>query len=145
MSEETKSWSRFGKFNLVGLLGAALQLFLLWTLTKWVCAPALVATPVAVELVVLHNFVWHERFTWRDRRTSDMRQRLIRLWRFHAGNGLTSLLGNTVLVYAFVEWLHAPVLLSAAAAIVVCSLLNFLTADRWVYEIASTPREDSSL
>jgi putative flippase GtrA len=27
----------------------------------------LVATVIAVEMAVLHNFVWHEQFTWADR------------------------------------------------------------------------------
>ena len=125
--------ARLGKFNLVGLLGAALQLLLLYLLTKCFHMSAVAATPVAVEIVVLHNFAWHERFTWRDRPLNRIRQRMARLWRFHAGNGLTSLLGNTALVYALVEWIHAPIVLSAIVAIVVCSLVNFFLADRWVY------------
>jgi dolichol-phosphate mannosyltransferase len=123
---------RFGKFNLVGLLGSALQVLLVWLLTKfrW---PAVAATPVAVELVVLHNFVWHERFTWRDRQLKSTRQRITRLWRFHAGNDLISLFGNTLLVYCLVGQLRAPVLPSLVGAIVFCSLVNFFVADRWVY------------
>ncbi len=125
--------ARLGKFNLVGLLGAALQLLLLYVLTKCFRMPAVAATPVAVEIVVLHNFAWHERFTWRDRQLKSVRQRITRLLRFHAGNGLTSLLGNAVLVYFLVERLNAAVMPSAMAAIVICSLINFFIADRWVY------------
>lgn len=125
--------ARLGKFNLVGLLGAGLQLLLLYWLTKWVHMSAVAATPVAVEMVVLHNFAWHERFTWRERQLSSARQRAARLWRFHVGNGLTSLLGNTALAYFLVERLKAPVLPSAMAAIAFCSLINFVIADRWVY------------
>ena len=125
--------ARLGKFNLVGLLGAAWQLLLLSALTKCVHMSAVAATPVAVEIVVLHNFAWHERFTWRDRPLNSIRQRMARLWRFHAGNGLTSLLGNTALAYCLVERLKAPVLPSAMGAIVICSLINFFVADRWVY------------
>jgi putative flippase GtrA len=125
--------ARLGKFNLVGLLGAALQLLLLYVLTKCIHMSAFAATPVAVEIVVLHNFAWHERFTWRDRQLKNIRQRSARLLRFHAGNGLTSLLGNTMLAYFLVERLNAPVLPSAMGAIVICSLINFFVADRWVY------------
>jgi putative flippase GtrA len=125
--------SRLGKFNLVGLLGAALQLFLLYLFTKCFHMPSLAATPVAVEIVVLHNFAWHEGFTWHDRQLKGLRQRTARLWRFHAGNGLTSVLGNTILAYCLVERLRAPVLPSAIGAIVFCSLINFFVADRWVY------------
>lgn len=125
--------SRFGKFTLVGLLGGALQLFLLFLLTKSFHVLAVPATAIAVEIAVLHNFLWHERFTWRDRGFRSLRQRAIRLARFHAGNGLVSLLGNTALTYWFVARLDAPVLLSAMAAIALCSVTNFILADRWVY------------
>jgi putative flippase GtrA len=57
----------------------------------------------------------------------------LRLWRFHAGNGLVSLAGNTVLVYCLVERLKIPVMPAAAGTIVLCSLANFLIADRWVF------------
>ncbi len=133
MTSAGRLLARLGKFNLVGLLGAALQLFLLYGLTKCLHMSAVAATPVAVEIVVLHNFAWHERFTWRDRQLKSIRQRTARLWRFHAGNGLTSLLGNTVVVYFLVGRLNAPVMPSVVGAILFCSLINFFVADRWVY------------
>lgn len=125
--------SRFGRFSLVGLLGAALQLLLLRLLTECFHMPAVAATAMAAEITVLHNFVWHEHFTWRDRRLKGVRQKAIRLWRFHGGNGLVSLLGNTALTYCLVERLKTPILPSAIGAIAVCSLLNLFLGDRWVY------------
>jgi putative flippase GtrA len=98
----------------------------------------LLAAPLAVELALLHNFAWHERFTWRDRSLKNLSQRAIRLWRFHLANGLVSLLGNTLVIYCLVERLKAPVLPSAAAAIALCALANFLLADRWVFKPAAS-------
>lgn len=125
-------FARFGKFNLVGVMGAALQLVLLDLLIERFGLSAIVAAPIAVETAVLHNFFWHERFTWRDRETG-LRQRAIRLGRFHAGNGLVSLAGNTLLTYCLSHQLKAPPLASAVTAITLCSPINFLVADRWVY------------
>lgn len=133
MNIAARQWLRFGKFNLVGLLGAALQLLLLYLMTKYLRMSAVAATALAVEIAVLHNFLWHERFTWRDRRLKTIRQRTARLWRFHAGNGLISLAANSLLTYCLVERLKAPVLPSAIGAIALCSVANFLVADHWVY------------
>ena len=58
---------RFGKFNLVGMMGAVLQIALVWLLTKRAGFSTIAATAIAVECAILHNFAWHERFTWRDR------------------------------------------------------------------------------
>ena len=52
------------KFVIVGCLGFVLQLLTLWALTSLAGWPWLPATAAAVEVAVLHNFVWHERWTW---------------------------------------------------------------------------------
>ena len=126
-------FGRFGRFSLVGFMGAVLQLMLVWLLTRSFGVLSTVATLIAVEIAVLHNFIWHERFTWGNRGTRRRGQFAQRLWRFHAGNGLVSLAGNTMLMYCLVERLKAPVVPAATAAIVLCSLANFLIADRWVF------------
>jgi len=121
---------RFGRFSLVGFLGAVLQLTLVSLLTKYFGILSTAATLIAVEIAILHNFVWHERFTWGNRSPKHL---ALRLWRFHAGNGLISLAGNTVVMYCLVERLKAPVVPTAMGAIVLCSLANFWIADRWVF------------
>lgn len=125
--------ARFGRFNLVGALGAAIQVLLFYLLMKCRQMPETAAAAIAVEIVVLHNFFWHERFTWRDQRSGGLRQRTIRLWRFHAANGLISVVGNTALTYCLVQQLKSPALPSAVAAIAICAPVNFWIADRWVY------------
>jgi putative flippase GtrA len=114
-------------------MGAVLQLTLIALLTKCFGFVSITATLVSVEFAVLHNFIWHERFTWDNRAAKSSRDLVLRLSRFHAGNGLLSLAGNTILMYCLVERLKAPVLPAAMGAIALCSLANFLIADRWVY------------
>jgi putative flippase GtrA len=119
---------RFIKFAIVGCLGAALQLSLLAILTKHMAT--IPATLISVELAILHNFLWHERYTWPNRITQHLSTRLIR---FHLANGLVSLCGNTFITYLLVTHLHLPTLPSALAAIAFCSLANFTLTDKWVY------------
>ena len=128
--------ARFAIFSLVGAGGALLQVMLFGLLTRGLRLPPVAAMPLAVELVVLHNFLWHDRLTWRDRGITRLRDRAVRLWRFHIANGLVSLAGNTILAYWFVQILRFPALWSAAIAIAVCAPINFLAADRWVYDDA---------
>jgi putative flippase GtrA len=124
---------RFGKFSLVGLLGAALQVILFELLVTVPGLPRMAAAAIAVEAALLHNFSWHERFTWRDRGGIGLTQRARRLGWFHVTNGLVSLCGNTVLIYLFEQELKAPALASAVAAIACCAPANFVLADRCVY------------
>jgi putative flippase GtrA len=146
---------RFGRFSAVGLMGAVIQLLLLYFATKEFGLPSVAAMPVAAEIALLHNFIWHERFTWRDRgllratpglgdRNQESEDRRTaarssagdiawRLWRFHIASGLVSLGGNTVAMYFLVERLEVPAMPAAVAAMVLCSVVNFLATDRWVY------------
>lgn len=129
--------ARFGKFNLVGLMGAVLQLLTFDLLFRYLQLAGAAAAAFSVEIAVLHNFLWHERFTWSDRQPAGLRQRAARLLRFHLSNGLIPLTANALLISWLVERLGAPALPSALAAIAVCAPLNFLLADRWVYGEAS--------
>jgi putative flippase GtrA len=122
---------RWLKFNLVGGLGIVVQLGCLALLRFWM--HYLAATALAVEIAVLHNFAWHERFTWKDR-PGGGRERLMRLVRFHLGNGAVSILGNIGLMWLLVGRLHMRHLVVAnGIAIAVCSLLNFALGEWFVF------------
>jgi dolichol-phosphate mannosyltransferase len=121
-------------FTLVGLLGAGVQVLLFSLFTKQFALPPVAAITIAVELTILHNFLWHERLTWRNRATPLLRDRAVRLYRFHLANGLVSLAGNAGVTYLLVQSLKFPPTWSAATAILICWPANFLFADRWVYK-----------
>lgn len=122
---------RWLKFNLVGAIGIGVQLALLALLVHGFLINYLVATAIAVETAVLHNFVWHERFTWPERGNRDRRSVLGRLVRFHAGNGAVSLVGNLLLMRLLVGTFGVPAVVANATAIAVCGLLNFAIGE-WV-------------
>ena len=123
--------ARFVRFNGVGIAGFVLQLAVLGLLLH-VRIHYLAATVLAVEAAVLHNFFWHERWTWRDRPARGV-ERLGRLWRFHALNGAISLAGNLLLMRLLVEAFGLPPLVSNAIAVLVCSIVNFAASDRSVF------------
>jgi putative flippase GtrA len=124
---------RLFRFLLVGGLGAIVQLSLFTLLTRFARVAPVNASVISVEVAILHNFCWHQRFTWCYRALTSLRQCAMRLLRFHLGNGLVSLVGNALLTYWLVDQLGFPPLPSALAAIMICSGLNFALADRWVY------------
>lgn len=94
--------------------------------------PYVPATAVAVEVAVLHNFWWHERWTWSDRSLPAGRG-APRLLRYHLTTAMTSIGGNLVLTAGFVEWADMPVVAANIAAVGAMAAANFLVADRWVF------------
>ena len=128
---------RWLTFNGVGLIGAGVQLAVLALLTQRCGMSPSWATPVAVEAAILHNFFWHQRVTWPER--SDDQGSRARLLRFHAVNGLVSLVGNASITVALSE-AGLNVLLANVIAIVACSMLNFVLGDRLVFrQMISVP------
>lgn len=126
---------RFLKFNLVGALGTAVQLGTLVLLKTAFHMNYLVATPLAVEISVLHNFIWHERYTWPHRALVGWRGRLRSLAAFHLTNGLVSIVGNVLLMRLFVGQLRIPYFVANIIAIATCGLANFVLADRVAFAI----------
>ncbi len=130
---------RWCKFNFVGGIGIAVQFVALFLLKTVLHFDYLFATTIAVEAAVVHNFVWHEQFTWVDRTKSDRvqprwRRSLPRLLRFNLTNGAVSILGNLALMKVMVGQGHMNYLLANAIAIALCSLANFLVSEEWVFE-----------
>ena len=122
--------TRLLKFSFVGALGIVVQLAVLTLLVRWK-ANYLLATGLAVESAVLHNFVWHERFTWVER---NGRGRVFgRLVRFHLSNGAVSIAGNLILMRLLVGKAGLPILVSNVVSIAACFVANYLASDRWVF------------
>jgi putative flippase GtrA len=153
---------RWGKFNLVGGMGIVVQFVALFMLKSGLHFNYLFATVIAVEAAVVHNFVWHEQFTWADRIKSSrvqatsgaeaqnlfgrlvaalkrcatqktLRASLRRFVRFNLRNGAVSILGNLALMKVMVGLGHMNYLLANAIAIALCSLGNFLVSEQWVF------------
>jgi len=122
---------RWGKFNLVGAMGMVVQLITLALLNKLAPGHYLYASAAAVELTLLHNFIWHLHFTWRDRRNDSAL--LSQLMRFHLSNGLVSMLGNLILMRILSHDAHIPLLASNLIAILCCSIVNFSLGNSWAF------------
>lgn len=124
---------RWVKFNAVGALGIGVQLGALALLVSGLRMNYLMATAVAVESAVLHNFIWHEYFTWRDRTRQARAGFLRRLLSFHASNGLVSLFGNLLLMRLLVGVAGMPYVAANMLAIAMCGLFNFLLSELVVF------------
>ncbi len=136
--------ARWCRFNLVGGIGIVVQFAALLLLKSLLGFNYLAATTIAVEAAIVHNFVWHEQFTWVDRvknKAPDSNPdrpawmpSLIRFLRFNFTTGAVSLLGNLALMKVMVGRGHMNYLLANAIAIVLCSAANFLVSDEWVFD-----------
>lgn len=121
---------RFAKFSAVGAGGVIVQTVTLAVLLRVAGMHYLAATALSVEAAVLHNFVWHRRWTWADRPRS---RTALSLLRFNATNGATSLIGNLAVMFILVGMLKLNPHAANLITIGICSLVSFALADRLVF------------
>jgi len=127
------SFVRWVKFNAVGLIGISVQLGVLALLLRAAHTGYLLATALAVEAAILHNFCWHQCFTWRDRRARGWRPLLGSLLRFNLTAGLLSIGGNLLLMRVLTGAVGLDPLIANGLAIASCSIVNFLLSDRFAF------------
>jgi putative flippase GtrA len=127
------TWIHWLKFNAVGGMGIGVQLVVLTVLKSGLHIDYLLATGLAVEAALVHNFIWHERFTWVERESKNV---ALRFLKFNLTAGAFSILGNLVMMASLVDLGRMNYLLANLVTIAVCSLGNFLVSDRFVFQAA---------
>jgi putative flippase GtrA len=125
---------RWFKFNSVGGMGILVQFGALFLLRSVLDFHYMAATAIAVEAAVVHNFVWHEQFTWPERAGGNWRDSLGRLAKFNLTTGAVSILGNLALMKVMVGLGEMNYLVANAIAIALCSTANFVVSEAWVFE-----------
>ncbi|MGD8331038.1 MAG: GtrA family protein [Acidobacteriota bacterium] len=136
---------RWLAFSSVGALGFVVQFVTLLALAGSLGVHYLLATALAVELAILHNFLWHQRWTWSDRGTMSARHMLGRLLRFNAGTAITSIGGNLTLMWLLVSLLGVHYALANVIAVAALGIINFLFCDRLVFRLTRVPAVRPSL
>jgi len=125
--------TRWIRFNLVGVMGFALQTLVLWLLVRGTGLSAGVAITIAVLAAVSHNFVWHERFTWPN---LPREKRFDRWLAFHVSTGLVSVLTNLGITLIVMTATELSVVPANIIAVVLASVANFWINDRLIFRAA---------
>lgn len=125
---------RWAAFNAVGAAGLVVQVGALALLVHALRMHYLPATAIAVEAAVLHNFYWHQAWTWRDRPPGSWRVTAARFGRFQLLNGGISVGGNLVTMALLTGTLGMDPVVANAVAIAICSLINFAASESLVFK-----------
>jgi len=112
----------FVRFNAVGLAGAGVQLAAMTMLVHVLKLDYRLATSAALGVTLLHNFLWHLRWTWRDRELSGhaaLRGFVMFVW----GNGMVSIVGASLLMPLLVDRAGLSPVIATVICICACSPL----------------------
>ncbi len=134
---------RWLRFNTVGLMGVAVQITTLFGFRSFLRIHYLPATALAVEAAILHNFLWHEHWTWSQATQTARPGVWGRLLRFNLTVGTVSILQNLFLMKLLVADLDLHYLLANLISVTTCSIVNYFFSDwfvfRWSQSTSSLP------
>ncbi len=132
-------WMRFIRFNIVGFTGIFVNEGLLLLLTANGMY-YLYASAIAVEASILGNFILHDVWTFKDRRSGHILERLIRF------NGLMmiGLALNLVILFALTEFLAINYLVSNLVGILIASVARYSMSVRWGWLHKKTTIEEAN-
>ncbi len=135
-----KLWLRF---SLVGCMGSVVQTGMMYLGRDVLGWHYLLATVVAVEVTLGHNFMWHERWTWKMRGQAGWGARALK---YQLGTGTVAMLANLFAAELFVGRMGLPTLVATPLAIVSSGMINFLIGQFVVFKQVpcSSPDADSS-
>lgn len=119
------------KFLAVGAMGTVVNCVSLWALVNRFQWPFWVASVAAIQLATAHNFVWHDRWTFKGRRGHGWW--LTRLWHFEVAT-FAGMLMNWAVLGALVAWAEVSLLTANFCGIVAGTMLNFAMSKLWAWK-----------
>jgi dolichol-phosphate mannosyltransferase len=126
----------FIKFAFVGLSGVLVNLGCYLFLERKIGFNFALASPLAIELSILSNFLLNNAWTFRSRRTGSSFRR--RLFRFHAVAGLAGVANYGAFV-TLVSAFHVYDVLANLAGILLGVLINYFINSIWTWHELTPP------
>jgi dolichol-phosphate mannosyltransferase len=122
--------ARPARFLTVGLAGLLVNSLLLWLLVETAHLHPLVASIIASEAAIVHNFLLNDRWTFRAQ--SRQHSPLKRLARFN-GVALGGMLVTVALLTVLVTSLRLDLLAANVVAVGAATLWNYVVNSRWTW------------
>ncbi len=119
--------ARMARFGVVGVLGLIVNSVILFLAHGIAGLPLLVASPLAVEVAIVHNFFWNDHWTFRASGSS--------LWRLGKFN-LTSVGGLLIasgVLYLLATRAGVHYLLANLVGVALATVWNFTTSLLWTW------------
>src|SRR5947208_3313509 len=121
---------RLGRFCVVGASGVAVNMAVLIVLTEILGIPYAVSSLLAIESSILSNFALNNAWTWADRKSTPLVQRIMK---YHAVAGVTAMAANWGLLVILTRLFGIDYRVSNLIGIGAGVILNFSLNHVWTF------------
>lgn len=134
---------RFFSFCLIGALGVLVNIASLAVLINMFELQGMIASVGASLLAMLHNFIWNDNVTWKERKQQVWWKRIMRLPMFMTISGLGIAL--TALFAQFFVWQHWNIYLGQLTGIFAATCWTYTANNKWTWNTNEKTITESQL
>jgi len=120
------------RFLLVGVTGYGVSSLVLWIARYSLGLPTVFAGVLAGIISTFTNFQLNDIFTWRDRRSRSVGEKVVRLLRYYSTTAAGMVISLAILV-VLVDWVRLNLLLANFVAIGVGGTFNYVLHNIWTW------------
>ena len=120
-----EEWERILRFAVVGCSGIVVNMVILWLLTRFAGLYYLVSSIIAIEISIINNFVWNDRWTFGRGTEHRGRRFSSRIALFHAVSAGGAVI-NWLILFALTQFAGIFYLISNLAGILAGFTWNYL-------------------
>jgi dolichol-phosphate mannosyltransferase len=118
------------KFGVVGAIGTAINLLVLYSFTEYLGIYYVISGVFAFFISGLNNFILNKVWTFRESAGGDVARKYVKFVIVSAA----ALAVNMAFLYAFTEYLGIYYILSQVLAICIAFVINFIGNKLWVFD-----------
>ncbi len=97
--------------------------------------PLIPASLMAIEIALVHNFIWHRQWTWRDRSRENRSPFLKQLAVYNLATGVVDLVANVTVLWLLTTFLGIYYMIANIAGMVMGPLVKFWLNDKVIFKV----------
>ena len=150
--EQKRGWLRLGlralKFNIVGWMGMPVNMGMLYLLKDVAGFPLILASVIAIETAIVHNYIWHRHWTWAHRNRGERPPFFKQLIAYNVATGLVDLVVNVSVLWVLTTFFGVYYLISNAAGMILGPLIKFWLNEKVIFrkksKMKTAPQQEHS-
>jgi len=125
---------RGGKFMAVGWLGMLVNSAVLFTLKGGLHVPLIPASMIAIEVAIIHNFIWHRQWAWAERNNGHKKSFFRQLLLYNAATGAVDFSVNISVLWSLSTFLNVHYMLANIVGMCAGPFVKFWLNDKIIFK-----------
>ena len=138
-------FGRIIKFQVIAWIGTVVNLGSLWLLHGNFHIPLAIAGACAIEIAIIHNFIWHYYLTWRGRVHHTKKDFFQRFLKYNLVTASIDALVNLGILWSLAHFLNVHYLFADILGMLPGPIFKFLSNEFIIFRKSKAPKKIKEL